>query len=145
VSPLAPSPRPVANWLGDAIVTAARTGSGGPCGWGTRAGETRDGVEWNIQINGSSITLEQDLPNSPTDDLPYSGTLSGTHFEATYSQGDDYLRWACQFRGATMTGDFSADFSTFQAAETLGWGAPETGSTVERQWRGRRVPAPASN
>lgn len=137
--PSIPTPKPVANWTGDATVTAVRRGSGGPCGWGTSPGETRNGVEWNVEITGSSITLDQDLPNWPTDDLPYSGNVRGTHFEATYYQGDDYLRWVCQFRGATITGDFDRDFSTFQAIETLGWGPPETGTSVERHWVGRRA------
>ena len=136
-----PTPRPVANWTGDANVTAVRHGTGGPCGWGTTLGETRSGVEWNIQMTGNSITLDQDLPNWPTDDLPYSGSVRGTHFEGTYYQGDDYLKWVCQFRGATITGDFDADFSTFQAVETLGWGTPETGTSVERRWVARRVTA----
>ena len=136
-----PTSRPVPNWTGDATVTAVRRGSGGPCGWGTALGETRSGVEWNIQMTGSSITLDQDLPNWPSDDLPYSGTVRGSHFEGTYYQGDDYLRWVCQFRGATITGDFDADFSTFQAVETLGWGTPETGTSVERRWVARRVTA----
>jgi hypothetical protein len=140
---IAPTPRPVANWTGDATVTAVRRGTGGPCGWGTTLGETRNGVEWNVQMTGSSITLDQDLPNWPTDDLPYSGTVRGTHFEGMYYQGDDYLKWVCQFRGATIAGEFDADFSTFQAVETLGWGTPETGTSVERRWVARRV-TPAS-
>jgi hypothetical protein len=94
-------------------------------------------------MTGSSITLDQDLPNWPTDDLPYSGTVRGTHFEGMYYQGDDYLKWVCQFRGATIAGEFDADFSTFQAVETLGWGTPETGTSVERRWVARRV-TPAS-
>ena len=134
-----PTPRPLANWTGDATVTAVRRGTGGPCGWGTTLGDTRSGVEWNIQMTGGSITLDQDLPNWPTDDLPYSGSVRGTHFEGTYYQGDDYLRWVCQFRGATITGDFDPDFSTFQAVETLGWGTPESGTSVERHWVARRV------
>jgi hypothetical protein len=137
-----PTRRPVANWTGDATVTAVRRGTGGPCGWGTMLGETRNGVEWNIQMTGSSITLDQDLPNWPSDDLPYAGSVRGTHFEATYFQGDDYLRWVCQFRAATITGDFKADFSTFEAVETLGWGTPESGTSVERRWVARRVTPP---
>ena len=140
ITPVAtPTSRPVGNWTGDATVTAVRRGSGGPCGWGTTLAETRNGVEWNIQMTGSSISLDQDLPNWPSDDLSYTGTLRGTHFEGTYYQGDDYLRGACQFRGATITGDFDAGFSTFQAVETLGWGTPENGTSVERHWVARRV------
>jgi hypothetical protein len=139
ITPAIPPPKPVANWTGDATVTAVQRGSGGPCGWGTTLGETRSGVEWNIQMTGSSITLDQDLPNWPSDDLPYTGSVRGTHFEGTYYQGDDYLRWVCQFRAATIAGDFNADFSTFQAVETLGWGTPESGTSVERRWVARRV------
>jgi hypothetical protein len=118
---------------------AANYGSGGPCGWGTSVGQTRAGVEWNINISGNSISLDEDMPNWPTDDIPYSGTLSGTQFNATYSSGSDYLRWVCQFREATLTGTFNADFSTFEAMETLAWGTPETGTTVQRRWSGHLV------
>jgi hypothetical protein len=127
------------NWLGDATVVSAKYGSGGPCGWGTQVGETRAGVYWHIEVHGDAIELDQDLPNWPTDDLPYKGTLRGTHFTATYEQGGDYLRSVCPFRGATIAGEFSSDFSTFEASETLGWGTPETGTSVERHWIGRFV------
>lgn len=137
--PPAPSRGPVANWHGDATVTAAKRGDGGPCGWGTTVGETRTAVLWNIEMAGDSITLDEDLPNWPTDDLPFKGTLRATHFEATYEQGGEYLRSVCQFRGARLTGDFNSDFSGFEAVETLGWGTPEGGTTVERRWLGRRV------
>jgi hypothetical protein len=90
-------------------------------------------------MTGNGIILDEDIPKWPTDDLPYSGSVRGTHFEGSYYQGDDYLRGTCQFRAATIIGDFSADFSTFQAVETLGWGTPETGTTVERHWVARHL------
>jgi hypothetical protein len=50
------------------------------------------------------------------------------------SQGDDYLKWVCQFKGGTLTGRFSADFSMFEADETLIWGPPVSETTVYRRW-----------
>lgn len=138
-TPPAPVPYPVVNWLADATVVAVTRGDGGPCGWGTSPGETRKDVYWRIDMRGDAIELDEDLPNWPTDDILYKGTLKGTHFTATYSQGDDYLLYVCRFRGATITGDFSSDFSTFEAEETLGWGTPDDGTTVRRHWTGRFV------
>src|SRR5215471_11854932 len=54
-----------ANWIADATVTSV-TGTGG-CGWGITAGDTRTGVWWRITQNGGSITLDEDMPNWPTD------------------------------------------------------------------------------
>jgi hypothetical protein len=144
VSPMAPpsSPLPggpVANWTGDATVITATYGHGGPCGWGTTVGETRSGVLWHIRISGESISLEEDIPNWPTDHIPYSGTFNGARFEAKYEEGGDYLRWVCQFREAQLTGQFDAQRSTFEAIETLGWGRPEDGTTVQRRWIGRVI------
>jgi hypothetical protein len=121
-----------ANYRGEAIVVA-RTGSN-PCGWGTSVGETRNDVLWEITISGSSIVLDEDMRNWPTDDVRYSGTLNGVEFTASYSQGDDYLKWVCQFKGGTLTGRFSADFSMFEADETLIWGPPVSETTVYRRW-----------
>jgi hypothetical protein len=102
-------------------------------------GETRAGVAWRITITGESISLEEDMQNWPTDHIPFSGTLTGTKFTATYSQGNDYLRWVCQFKGGELSGSFSADFSSFEAYETLVWGPPEQETRVQRRWVGSPV------
>ena len=78
------------------------------------------------------------MANWPTDHIPYSGNLTGRHFTARYSQGDDYLRWICQFKGGELAGSFSSDFSSFEAVETLTWGAPGMETTVQRRWTARR-------
>jgi hypothetical protein len=129
----------LANWKADATVLSRSDGGRSTCGWGTTVGETRIAVEWRITITGDSISLEEDMRNWPTDHIAYSGTLTGTQFTANYSQGSDYLRWVCQFRGAALTGSFSANFSSFQALETLAWGPPEQETTVQRRWVGSQV------
>jgi hypothetical protein len=70
---------------------------------------SEDGVLWRIPIDGASIALEEDMWKWPTDHIPFTGTLTGTAFSANYHQGDDYLRWVCQFRGGTLVGTFDPD------------------------------------
>jgi hypothetical protein len=140
-SPIVQSAKPafLANWTADAAVLSRTNGGRGTCGWGTAVGETRAGVAWRITIAGASISLEEDMQNFPTDHIPYTGTLSGTQFTAAYSQGIDSLLWACQFTGGTLSGRFSADFSSFEALESLSWGAAEQETTVQRRWVGAPV------
>jgi hypothetical protein len=90
---------------------------------GTAIGETRTDVGWRITFGGKSLLLEEDMSNWPTDHITYEATLTGTQFTATYSQGADYLNWVCQFRGGTLAGSFSVDFSTFEAVENANVGA----------------------
>jgi hypothetical protein len=134
--PLPPLPNN-ANWIAEATVLSA-TGGGG-CGWGRTPGDTRSGVAWRVEISGESIVLDEDMRNWPTDDVPYRGTLNGAAFTAMYDQGPDYLRWVCQFKGGTLTGTFSLDQTTFEAMETLIWGAPGSETTVRRRWSGSRL------
>lgn len=135
-SPLPPPvDGPSTSWRGEATVVA-RTGSGG-CGWGTTVGETRTNVYWSVTIGGNAVRLNEDMANYP-DHIAYAGTIADRQFTATYSEGDDYLRWVCQFKGATLSGSFSADFSSFEADETLVWGAPGAETTVQRRWRATR-------
>ena len=131
VNPTLPSPSGP-YWRGDATVLSA-SNSGG-CGWGRTPGETRSGVLWSILVNGTSVTLNEDMANWPTDDIAFTGSLSGQQFTARYYQGDDYLRWVCQFKEGELTGSFSSDFSTFDAQETLVWGTGATETRVLRRW-----------
>ena len=137
---VAPAPAPpntgLGYWSGDARVVSASAGKA--CGWGTTPGETRTGVQWRVTINGASVLLEEDMENWPTDHIPFSGTLTGRNFTATYVQGSDYLSYVCQFKGAELSGSFSADFSSFEAEETLVWGPPGAETVVKRQWVARR-------
>jgi hypothetical protein len=82
-APKPPPSSPVANWVADATVLS---GTGLGCGWGLTAGETRTGVLWNVTRTNESVMLPEDIPNWPTDDIPYSGSVSGTRFVATYAQ-----------------------------------------------------------
>ena len=134
----APSPSGLANWRASATVELV-TGPGRACGWGTSTGETRNGVEWRITIDGNAILLEEDMHNWPTDHIPFSGTLRERRFTATYSSGDDYLRWVCQFKGATLSGTFSQDLLSFEALEELTWGPPGDETKVQRRWIGFRL------
>jgi hypothetical protein len=142
-SPVAPEPPPAqsastSNWKADATVISAARGSAQPCGWGTSAGDTRNDVQWRITMTGDAISLDEDTPNWPTDDVPYSGHLAGAQFTATYKSGTDYASFACQFREAVISGSFTSD-STFQAEETLIWGSPGLETTVKRTWKGSRL------
>ena len=143
VVPAAPvaSPPPrnlaLANWRGDATVLS-RSGTAG-CGWGTGVGEQREGVLWRVTITGESVLLDEDMSNWPTDHIAFSGTLNSQSFTARYDQGDDYARWVCQFREATLVGQFSPDLSTFEALETLVWGVPERETVVRRRWVASRM------
>ena len=122
-----------ANWIGDATVTTA-SGSGG-CGWGRTAGDTRSGVLWRVVISGTTVTLDEDMANWPTDDILYSGTLNGLQFAAQYTQSPDGV---CRFAGGTLTGTFSDDFSTFTADEMVRWGDGATQTVVQRHWQARK-------
>ena len=147
-TPTSPSPGPpspsrsassLENWRASATVVLV-TGPGAACGWGVKVGDARTDVAWRITITGESILLEEDMANWPTDHTPFSGTLRGPEFVATYTSGDDYLRWACQFKGGTLRGSFSEDFSTFEGLEELTWGPPDNETTVHRRWTGWRLP-----
>jgi hypothetical protein len=51
----------------------------------------------------------------------------------------DYLQWVCQFKGATLSGRFSPDLSSFEAEGALIWGAPGAETVVRRRWVERRL------
>ena len=138
----APTPAPtpatttiqnVPNWAADAIVVSS-TGAG--CGWGIQTGDTRNGVFWRITRTGDSVTLDEDTPNWPTDDVPYSGQLNGMHFVANDVESGGGV---CAFRGGDLSGSFSDDGLTFEAMETLRWGSVEHSVVVQRHWSGRRL------
>jgi len=133
-----PSTAPIANWTGDATVVSVAAGSTPACGWGVTPGETRSGVEWRIDVTGDSVSLDEDLPNWPTDDNPFSGHLDGAQFTASDPGLSNYADYVCQFSGGTLTGHFTSD-STFVAVETLVWGVPGKETTVVRHWNGSRL------
>lgn len=90
---------------------------------------------WRITQTGNSVTLDEDMPNYPTDDIPYAGSLSGTHFAAVYVQAPDGV---CKFRGGDLSGSFSEDGLHFDALETLAWGSMDHEVKVQRHWTGSR-------
>lgn len=135
--PSPPSPSSATNWRASATVLAT-VGDGPACGWGVSVGDTRADVGWQVTVSGNAVSLDEDTRNWPTDDIPYAGTLSGLAFTAAYTQGPDYLNYACQFKGGTLAGTFNADFTLFEAHERLTWGPPEAETTVERHWTGSR-------
>lgn len=122
-----------ANWRGDATVVSAS--SSGGCGWGRTPGETRS-VFWRVTIDGVAVSLDEDMANWPTDDVPYAGTLTGQQFTATYSQP---ASGSCQFKGGTLVGTFSSDFSRFDAEETLVWGEGVGETRVRRRWQAMKL------
>jgi hypothetical protein len=123
----------LANWTADATVVS-KLGPGG-CGWGQYPGEVRTGVLWRVTIEGTSVKLEEDMGNWPTDHVPFGGTLRGQEFTAIYEQPPDGV---CMFRGGTLTGRFGAEFSTFDADEVLMWGVAGSETRVQRRWRGMK-------
>ena len=129
-----PGPPNGANWIADATVISADAGS--TCGWGTIPGETRQGVWWRITRNGASITLDEDMRNWPTDDVPFSGTLSGQQFTATEVESGGGV---CRFLGGKLAGTFSSDDQSFDATETLMWGSPANPVRVQRHWTGHAL------
>jgi len=136
--PLPAQPANGANWKGSATVVSVTAGSTPACGWGTSPNETRNGVEWRVTVSADAISLDEDMRNWPTDDLPYSGQLAGAQFTASYASASNYAQFVCQFREAAITGSFTSD-STFEAIETLVWGRPGTETIVQRRWTGSRL------
>ena len=136
--PVAAQPAGTPNWKADATVVSVISGTAVACGWGTSQGQTRSGVTWRITTTADGISLDEDMHNWPTDDVPYAGHLAGAQFTATYSSASNYADFACQFREANISGTFTSD-STFEATETLTWGTPATETTVHRHWTGSRL------
>jgi hypothetical protein len=130
----APPQIPSTAWVGSVEVTSVTN----PGRIGLWPGQTRAGIEWRVTIASGSILLEQDMANWPSDHLPYAGHLAVRQFSAEYSSGSDYLKYTGQFRGGTLTGTFSEDFTSFEAQETLVWGAPGAETIAQRRWTALR-------
>jgi hypothetical protein len=111
------------------------SGTGFGCGWGLTGGDTRSGILWRITQTGNSVTLDQDMSNWPTDDILYSGSLTGRQFAAADVESGNGV---CQFRGGELLGSFSEDGLHFDAIETLVWGTTDHEIRVRRHWTGSR-------
>jgi len=83
--------------------------------------------------------MDEDMRNWPTDDTPYTGTLSGTQFAATYSQPQQAGVVGCQFLGGELSGSFSEDGLHFDAVETNVWVAAGNEVRMQRHWTGSRL------
>jgi len=136
--PVVTQPANTPNWKANATVVSAARGAAVACGWGTTEGDTRADVAWRITTSAGSITLDEDMRNWPTDDVPYTGYVASGQFNGSYTSGGDYANSVCQFREATIAGRFTSD-STFEATETLIWGRPGSETTVTRRWNGSRL------
>src|SRR5262249_12876179 len=101
-------------------------------------GQTRTNVPWRITVGAGSILFEQDIASGSNDRASFSGVLNGQDFTASSTTGGSALS-SCVFRGGTLTGRFSADFSTFDANETLTWGLAGSETTLQQRWVGARV------
>jgi hypothetical protein len=77
------------------------------------------------------------MGNYPTDDVPYTGSLSGTHFTATYVQ-QLQAGVGCVFQGGDLSGSFSEDGLRFDAVETNVWIAAGNEVRMQRHWTGSR-------
>ena len=97
-------------------------------------GETRLGVLWSILVNGTSVTLNEDMANWPNGLHCLHRLTERAAVHRQILPSDDYLRWVCQFKEGELTGSFSSDFSTFDAQETLVWGTGATETRVLRRW-----------
>lgn len=126
------------NWTADATVVSVTSTGGHACGWGTTPGAQRSGVDWEVTVTGDTVALDEDTRNWPTDDIPYTGHLDGAQFVTSYKSASDYAKYICQFREATLSGQFTTD-STFVAGETLIWGTPGSQTTVVRHWTGSKL------
>ena len=111
---------------------------GNVCGGATLIGATTKDIEWRITTDAAAILLEVDLVNYPDDHMRYAGTSTGLDFTGSYATGSEYLDFFCELRGGRLSGNFSADHSTFNATETLIWGPPSEERTVTRRWTGSK-------
>ncbi len=124
-------------WEANATVVEV-TGSGSACQNTISVGQTVTGIVWYIAITGNSISLDEDVRNAPTDDLPFAGTLDGHQFSAAYTTPASALDGPCPFRGATLSGSFNSDTSAFDATETILSGPAGAEMTIKRHWTGVR-------
>ena len=142
-SPAPPAPPPVpvlpvvSSWTANSLVVTSDDGN--VCGGATVIGATTKNVEWRITTEEAAILLEVDMVNYPVDHMRYAGTSTGLDFAGSYATGSEYVDFFCELRGGRLSGNFSADHSTFDATEeTLIWGPPSEERTVTRRWTGSK-------
>lgn len=136
-APPAPLPPANLNWVGDAVVTSVD--GGGACFWGTKLGETPQGILWDVRFNatGNGVWMNEDSPNFLADSFVFSGPTHGDDFSADVVYLDpatEPSRAGCDFREVDLAGHFSPDRSHFDADETLIFGPPSARTTIVRHW-----------
>jgi hypothetical protein len=105
---------------------------------GTAAGDSRRGVAWRVTIDGTAISLHEDMANWPTDDVPFA-SAGGTAIHRYLSAGPRLSAVCLPVPRGQSRGTFNADFTTFEATERLAWGPPGGDSVVTRHWFGSRI------
>jgi hypothetical protein len=137
VLPSAPAPSSsgpasrYSTWRVDGILVTAT----GTCDWLPSIGRTST-VFWGVTITGDSVVLE-DKYTFPADPA-LTGVLSGRQFIVVYkSEGEDgFGESPCAYKGGTLTGTFSEDFSSFEAVETHVYGPAGGETTIQWRWIG---------
>jgi hypothetical protein len=87
-----------------------------------------------VGVTESAFALSLD----PLDGPIFEGELVGRSFADDFHMGGDYLATSCQFREASISGTFAADFGSFEARETQVFGPPGQEVTVVRLHRAHR-------
>ena len=132
VAPVARSP--FGTFFADSTIVSI-VGTRG-CTVDMNTGDRRRNVQWRVTTNPGAIMLEQDLQNFQTTDLaPFSGVLNGQDFSASATSNGNFLKsTTCIFRGSTLKGRFSPDFTAFDATEELAFGQIGSEVHVQKHW-----------
>jgi|KBSSwiStaDraftv2_1062776.scaffolds.fasta_scaffold25908_5 hypothetical protein len=106
------------------------------CPLDINTGDRRRNIPWRITTNPGAIMLEQDPQSFQTTDLaPFSGVLNGQDFSASATSNGNFLNsTTCLFRGSTLKGHFSPDFTSFDATEDLTFGQIGSEVRVQKHW-----------
>ena len=139
-SPTAPTPPGVPTapaidqsfWTGDATFVSC---SGEGCSSTSyTTGFERSGVDWEVTLSGSAIQLIENVGDF-FDSMLYRGTLDNGHFVASFR-----CEPGCIYpREVKVEGEFAAGSTSFEARQVLIYGAPDSETRVELQWRFSRI------
>ena len=106
------------------------------CSLNMNTGDRGRNIPWRVTTNPGAIMLEQAPQNFQTTDLaPFSGVLNGQDFSASATSNGNFLNsTTCLFRGSTLKGRFSPDFTAFDANEELTFGQIGSEVHVQKHW-----------
>jgi hypothetical protein len=82
------------------------------------------GVRWSTEQSGSTLTFVENATSDPIDRTRFSGSLVELEFSASGPTPAGRPTNECDFQGGGLSGSFSADWSRFEADETMTWGSP---------------------